>query len=151
MEWDRSRMARDNRLIGIQQEKLADRVMGRKGLTAAQAFMLWYILRHAEEGTSLTAMHREFGYSKAAISSSLKNLREKGYVRMERCLEDDRRKLLFATEAGRQLEGFIETSADRICRQVYAGFSPAELRELDRLQKKMRRNLAAGQELPEEP
>ena len=95
-------MARDNRLIGIQQEKLADRVRGRKGLTAAQAFMLWYILRHAEEGTSLTAMHREFGYSKAAISSSLKNLREKGYVRMERCLEDDRRKLLFATEAGRQ-------------------------------------------------
>ena len=139
MEWDRSRMARDNRLIGIQQEKLADRVMGRKGLTAAQAFMLWYILRHAEEGTSLTAMHREFGYSKAAISSSLKNLREKGYVRMERCLEDDRRKLLFATEAGRQLEGFIETSADWICR----------------LQKKMHRNLAAGeaggQELPEEP
>lgn len=37
---NRSKMIRDNRLIGIQQETLADRVMGRKGLTAAQAYML---------------------------------------------------------------------------------------------------------------
>ncbi len=29
---NRSKMIRDNRLIGIQQETLADRVMGRKGL-----------------------------------------------------------------------------------------------------------------------
>lgn len=46
---NRSKMIRDNRLIGIQQETLADRVMGRKGLTAAQAYMLHYILQHSEE------------------------------------------------------------------------------------------------------
>ena len=37
---NRSKMIRDNRLIGIQQETLADRVMGRKGLTAAAGVYL---------------------------------------------------------------------------------------------------------------
>ena len=46
---NRSKMIRDNRLIGIQQETLADRVMGRKGLTAAQAYMLPYLLQHVSD------------------------------------------------------------------------------------------------------
>ena len=142
---NRSKMIRDNRLIGIQQETLADRVMGRKGLTAAQAYMLHYILQHSEEGTSLTAMHREFGYSKAALSSSLKSLRQKGYVRVERCPEDDRRKRLFATEQGCALKTFLEDSTHLICDRIYAGLSPSEWAELDRLQKKVRRNLSANE------
>ena len=103
---NRSKMIRDNRLIGIQQETLADRVMGR---------------------------------------SSLKSLRQKGYVRVERCPEDDRRKRLFATEQGCALKTFLEDSTHLICDRIYAGLSPSELAELDRLQKKVRRNLSANE------
>ena len=111
---NRSKMIRDNRLIGMQQE-------------------------------TRTAMHREFGYSRAALSSSLKSLRQKGYVRVERCPEDDRRKRLFATEQGCALKTFLEDSTHLICDRIYAGLSPSELAELDRLQKKVRRNPSANE------
>ena len=60
-EIDRGQLARDNRKISVQMEQLANRAMARKGLTLVQAHMLLFILRHSEEGTSLTEIHRETG------------------------------------------------------------------------------------------
>ena len=77
METDRSAMVRDNRQISIQLELLANRVMAQKGLTTIQAHMLLYILAHSAQGTSLTDIHREFGYSMAPLSGLVKRLREK--------------------------------------------------------------------------
>ena len=89
METDRSAMVRDNRQISIQLELLANRVMAQKGLTTIQAHMLLYILAHSAQGTSLTDIHREFGYSMAALSGLVKRLAEKGYVRVEPCVRDE--------------------------------------------------------------
>lgn len=72
-----------------------------------QAHILQYILRHREHGTSLTAIHRDFGYSMATLSGMLKRLREKGYIRTETCAVDDRRKLLYPTEKGVQVQEFL--------------------------------------------
>ena len=105
---DLRRMARKNRQISIQLELLANRALAQTGITAVQADVLLFILNHAEEGTSLTDIHQAFGYSMAAISSLLKRLREKGYVRVEHCREDDRRKLLFGTEKGEQVQEFLD-------------------------------------------
>ena len=109
---DLRRMARKNRQISIQLELLANRALAQTGITAVQADVLLFILNHAEEGTSLTDIHQEFGYSMAAISSLLKRLREKGYVRVEHCREDDRRKLLFGTEKGEQVREFLDAAKD---------------------------------------
>ena len=142
METDRSAMVRDNRQISIQLELLANRVMAQKGLTTIQAHMLLYILAHSAQGTSLTDIHREFGYSMAALSGLVKRLREKGYVRVEPCVQDDRRKLLFGTRKGEELREFLDRTILRAQDQLYREFSAQELAELDRLQKKMLHNLS---------
>ena len=142
METDRGAMVRDNRQISIQLELLANRVMAQKGLTTIQAHMLLYILAHSAQGTSLTDIHREFGYSMAALSGLVKRLREKGYVRVEPCVQDDRRKLLFGTRKGEEVRDFLDRTILRAQDQLYREFSAQELAELDRLQKKMLRNLS---------
>ena len=124
MEVNRSVLIQENRQINIQLEQSGNRAMAQKGLTAIQAHILLYILDHSDRGISLTDIHREFGYSMAAMSGLVKRLREKDYVRVEPCARDDRKKILFQN-------------------QLYSGFSPEELATLDRLQKKMLRNLSA--------
>lgn len=146
MEVDRDAIARDNRQISIRLELRANAALSQKGLTAIQAHMLRYILRHSERGTSLTDIHREFGYSMASLSSLLKRLREKGYVRVERCEGDDRRKLLFGTEKGSAIQESLERSMDRVQDRLYDRFSTEELAELDRMQKKMLHNLSTFQD-----
>ena len=142
MKTDRRTLALENRRISIQTELLTDQLVSRKGLTAAQAHMLFFILSHSEQGTSLTAIHREFGFSKATLCRILKQLRQHGYVRVEPCLEDERRKLLFGTEKGVQMEHFLDRAVCQVWDRVYRDFSDAELQELDRLQKKMIQNLS---------
>ena len=142
METDRNAMVRDNRQISIQLELLANRVMAQKGLTTIQAHMLLYILAHSAQGTSLTDIHREFGYSMAALSGLVKRLREKGYVRVEPCVQDDRRKLLFGTRKGEEVRDFLDRTILRAQDQLYREFSAQELAELDRLQMKMLHNLS---------
>lgn len=133
---------RDNRLICIHMELLANNSMSPATLTAVQAHILQYILRHCEHGTSLTAIHRDFGYSMATLSGMIKRLREKGYIRAETCADDDRRKLLYPTEKGEQIRDFLDGTIHTVEGEMYSCFSPEELTTLDRLQKKMLRHLA---------
>lgn len=143
MESDRTVMMQENRQIHIQIEQMGNRAMAQKGLTAIQAQVLLYILNHAEQGVSLTDIHREFRYSMAALSELVKRLREKNYVRVERCARDDRRKLLLGTEKGKEVRAFLDRAISETQDQLYSGFSREELAVLDRLQKKMLRNLSA--------
>ena len=143
MESDRTVMMQENRQIHIQIEQMGNRAMAQKGLTAIQAQVLLYILNHAEQGVSLTDIHREFRYSMAARSELVKRLREKNYVRVERCARDDRRKLLLGTEKGKEVRAFLDRAISETQDQLYSGFSQEELAALDCLQKKMLRNLSA--------
>lgn len=143
---NRENLVRDNRRISIQMERLATEALAGHDLTAMQANMLQYILHHSDKGTSLTAIHREYGYSMAALSGMLKRLRRKGYVRVEPCDDDDRRKLLFGTEQSEALREDLQQSMCATERQLYDCFTPQELADLDRLQKKMLRNLSALKE-----
>ena len=141
-ETDRGALVRDCRQISIQLELLFSRAIAQTGLTASQAWLLLYILRHSEGGVILTEIHRTFGYSKASLSSTLKHLREKGYVRVEHCAGDDRRKVLFGTEKGLQVQEFLDRSFREAFDRLYRGFSPPELSLLDQLQKRVLHNLS---------
>ena len=55
---NREELIRDNRRISIQIEQMANSSMAEQDLTAMQANMLRYILRHSDTGTSLTAIHQ---------------------------------------------------------------------------------------------
>lgn len=145
MTVDRSRLARDSRQISIQMEQMANCCLAQAEITGVQAQMLLYLLRHSEGGISVTELHQITGYSKATVSSLVKRLREKGYIRMEPCLEDDRRRLFFSTEKGRQVQALLVDSIRKVEDLLYQGFSPEELSTLDGLQKRMLNNLRTFQ------
>lgn len=139
---DRGRMVRNNRQICIQMELLANSFMAEAELTAVQAHILQYVYRHCDRGTSLTEIHRDFGCSLAALSGMVKRLREKGYIRVECCARDDRCKLLFPTEKGRQIQPFLDETTRKIQQQLYGCLSLQELDLLNRLQNKLLDNLS---------
>lgn len=139
---DRGRMVRNNRQICIQMEQVANSAMAAAELTAVQAHILQYVFRHADQGTSLTEIHRDFGCSMAALSGMVKRLREKGYIRVECCARDDRCKILFPSEKGRQIQPFLDETTRKVQQQFYGCLSPEELDTLNRLQNKLLNNLS---------
>ena len=145
MELDRTMLARANRQIGIQMEQRANREMAGQALTAAQGHALLYILEHSRDGTSLTQIHDALGCSKAALSPILKQLRKKDYIRVVPCDGDERRKLLFGTEKGRQMKAFLDRAFQASCDRLFRGFTPGELAQLAGMQRRMLRNLAEGE------
>ncbi len=139
----KERILRDNRRISIQVEQWINSTMALWGLTAAQVQVLLYVLGHSDRGTSLTQIHREYGYSMAALSCIVKRLREKGYIQVEHWAGDERRKLLFATQTAKELQHHLDHSTQQLHRQLYQDFSPQELCDLDRLQRKLLTSLSA--------
>lgn len=139
---NRDKMVRDNRKLSIQLELLANKAMAQTGLSAVQGDVLLYILRQETEGTSLTAIHRDLGYSMTTLSTMLKRLREKGYVCVEPWEGDDRRKRLFPTDKGRAVRTVLARSIRQAQDQLYAGLSREELALFGRMQETMLANLA---------
>ena len=138
---DLSAMVRDNRQISIRMEQLAGQMLATQGLTGIQAQILRAILQRGDAGTSLTRLHRETGYSMAALSALIKRLREKGYVRAEPCAQDDRRKQLCGTEAGFCLQRTLDASFQRLEARLCQGFSQEELETMARLQRRLLQTL----------
>ncbi len=81
-----------------------------------------YILSRSEQGTSLTAIHQEFGGSMAALSSMVKRLKEKGYVRVEQCAGDDRQSSCLPRRRQRKTEEFLCRTTRQIRQRLYACF-----------------------------
>ena len=69
MKVDRRVLAVKNRQISIRMEQFTDHMVERTGLSTAQAHLLMRILRQGPQGTTLTELHRQCGYSMAALSS----------------------------------------------------------------------------------
>lgn len=148
MTVDLGRLAVDSRRMSIQLEQFTERYTEKLGLSAAQAHLLLYILHHSEPGTSLTQMHREFGYAKPSLSGMLKRLQKNGFVQAAPCQEDGRRKLLSSTKKAAALEPVLVQALESSNRALYRGFSEEELRQLHRLQQKMLGNLS-NRQLPD--
>ena len=134
---EQRRLLRENRWICIQIEQYGNHCLAHTGLTSVQAYILLYILRHSDRGTSLTDIHREFGYSMGTLSGVLKRLRAKGCIRSAPCDGADRRKLLFGTEEGRRIGPGLEATIARMQARLCGRLSQEELDTLSRLQRKM--------------
>lgn len=145
MAVDPGRLAVDSRRMSIRLEQFTDRYTEKLGLSAAQAHMLLYILHHSDPGTSLTQMHREFGYAKPSLCGMLKRLQKNGFVQVTPCREDGRRKLLSSTVKAAALEPVLVQAFRDSIEALYRGFSEEELGQLHRLQQKMLGNLSDRQ------
>lgn len=64
-------------------------------------------------------------------------MREKGYLRVEPCADDDRCKKLLGTEKGRRLRRELEERSRQMEERLYSCFTSQELRDLDALQRKL--------------
>lgn len=147
---DCAALMRDTRQIGIRLGLDWSRALDQERITGSQAQILLHIL-HRGDGVSLTALHRDTGFSMAALSGQLKGLREQGYLRAEPCPGDDRRKLFYATDKSRRLRETLDAALERTRQQLYRGFSEEDLRTLERLQKQMLQNLSdCGKANPKE-
>ena len=143
MKVDRRTLALQNRQISIRMEQLTDRMVERTGLSTAQAHLLMRILRYGPEGTTLTELHRQCGYSMAALSNILKRLRKGGYVRAEPTEADNRCKRLYATEQALQARNALDRALQGSCEAAFEGFSEEELCQLEAMQKRLLQNLAS--------
>lgn len=141
-ETELARLVRETRSICIRMEQCANLALAQKELTAAQAHVLLYILRHSDQGVCPTTIHQEIGCSKGTLSCILKRLQENGYVQVCRCAQDDRRKLLFATDKAAALRQPLAALLRNLEVQFYSCYSDEELEALDQLQKKMLQNLS---------
>lgn len=146
MTLNRRRLIQDGQQIGIALDQLANRSLAQADITGVQALTLLYILQNSREGVSVTSLHLASGHSKATVSRLVKRLWEKGYVSLEPSREDGRQRLLYGTQEGRRLQGFLEQSIAQSEERLYRGFSAGELEALDRLQKKMLSNLSPSPE-----
>ena len=140
-EIDHARLSYSFRQICVQTERLVNRALDQEEVTAVQAHVLRFIRDRSQRGTSLTEIHKAFGCSMATLSSVVKRLKEKGYVRAECCAGDDRCKLLFATEKGQRVHQELDGAVRAAERRIYSCFSPDELSTLDQLQRKLLKHL----------
>ena len=141
MDIDLGEMLRDSRRISNRLHRRGSRALAEQGITDVQARVILYLLKHADTGASLTDVHRELHFSMAAASGLIKRLREKGYIRVEACALDERRKLLYVTEKGSRVREVLDSTLKAIPDLLYRGFTEEEVATLHRLQKKMLQNL----------
>lgn len=93
-----------------------------QGLTASQGFLLLYISQEHPGGVTLTDLHRELGLAKGTLSGYIKILRDKGYLEVEICPEDERQKTLFPTRKlwtlQPELERAVQSTDELLSREM---------------------------------
>lgn len=97
------------------------------GLTLSQSYWLHYLLVNNGKKFYETDIHTDCGLSRASISSTLKKLRQKGYIEMIADTDDDRRKQIILTDKAYQADK--ELTADLLSKQnrICSGISPEKL------------------------
>ena len=61
-------------------------------LSLTQGIVLHYLLAHEDQAIYAVDLHATLGISKSSVSSTLKSLKQKGYLRMAENPKDDRKK-----------------------------------------------------------
>ena len=75
-------------------------------LTPSQSFTLDYLLSQ-DSNVYATQLHEVFKISKSAISSILKGLKNKGYLKLENSSEDERKKIIILTDKAYQAKNKV--------------------------------------------
>lgn len=111
------------------------------GLNSAQALVLAWLLDQQGGQICASQLHRQWGLSRAAISATLKNLQQGGYLEVGLCPGDERKKQIVPTRKARELQAQIEAGAGREQAQMCAGLSRRELLDFERCLERMLQNL----------
>lgn len=78
-------------------------------LSPTQGVVLHYLLAHKEQDIYGVDLHTTLGISKSSISSTLKALKQKGYLKMKVNPLDDRKKQIVLTEKAYKAQQLIDS------------------------------------------
>lgn len=109
-------------------------------ITAAQSHVLMFIMCH-QPPVYPSDIQREMHISGATVSGLVKKLRAKGYLTLEGCDTDERRRGLIVTEKAKLHKTEIENCMSSIEDKAFQGFTAEELDTLHSLLTRMAENL----------
>lgn len=113
-------------------------------LTPSQGLALAYLFEQNGHPVCATELHEQFGVSKAAISTTLHALRQKGYVEFCGTMDDVRRKPVTLTEKAyavqRTLDEGLAAQQKALCKDI----PPAVMAAMESGLHTMLQNIAGG-------
>lgn len=108
------------------------------GLTGSQSYVLMCIMDSGDMYAS--DIQKRLNVSRATVSGLMKKLREKGYIRFEACDNDERHKIVVATDKAIRHKTDIDNAMRRIEEIVFGGFNDEKINTLYTLMGKMAEN-----------
>lgn len=96
--------------------------MKRLSLSPSQSLALIFLFSRDGHKVYAVDFHESFGISKSAVSSAIKELRKKGYVKTAANPQDDRMKQIFLTQKAfavkEQIEKELQEEQNRLCGEI---------------------------------
>lgn len=132
------------RQLSLTVERYSRRELEPLGLNSAQMLVLAWLLDQREGPVWASQLHRQWGLSRAAISTTLKNLQQAGYLQVALCPGDERKKQIVPTAKARAMQARIEAGARRAQAEMCAGLTPQQLADFETCLERMQQNLGAA-------
>lgn len=100
-------------------------------ISPAQGIVLQYLLSQKSQAMYAVDLHAALGISKSTISSTLRGLKQKGYLIMTENPADDRKKQIVLTDKAFDMKKTIDASLQEQQKQLCKAISPQRLKWLE--------------------
>jgi MarR family transcriptional repressor of mepA len=129
------------RSITIKSKRKADEKLATYGLNSQQGRMISYIADHEDEGLIQKDLEKVFLRRGASITSMVQGLEKRGYVDRRISPNDERQKLLYVTQKGKDLIQEFDCFFEEIEKSITASLTQEETKEFFRLLMKVDKNM----------
>jgi MarR family transcriptional repressor of mepA len=129
------------RSITIKSKRKADEKLATYGLNSQQGRMISYIAEHEDQGLIQKDLEKVFLRRGASITSMVQGLEKRGYVERRISPDDERQKLLYVTQKGKDLVEEFECFFEEIDKLITASLTQEETEEFFRLLLKVDKNI----------
>lgn len=130
-----------NGLLGFYHNRRLEKI---SGLTFSQIFLLHEMFAMADKekkGFSLSALAVETGFSKSTVCSTLRALKEAGYIKMKADRLDNRRKKILLTPKAEAAREEVRDFVEEVNTSLRQGISDQEMEIMERSLQKILDNI----------
>lgn len=152
MEHEKNCITEENRDIGYLVTNISygirqyfDRLFAEYDITYPQSRVLTRLFYRAGKGdVNQRELEYALGIKASSVSSLVRNLEQKGFIRCERLPQDTRNKRIILTEKGERMRELLDRARDQAEEAMMKGFSPEELDAFRRSLRMVLQNLSEG-------
>lgn len=130
-----------NGLLGFYHNRHLEKI---SGLTFSQIFLLYETFAMADQekkGFTLSTLVAETGFTKSTVCSTLRALKEAGYIKMNVDRLDNRRKKIFLTPKAEAAREEVKDFVEEVNVSLRQGISDQEMEVLERSLQKILDNI----------